>query len=226
MLARCPQGITVAAGQGTGPLTVSEAPIKDYHFFRSQMKTTSKGLLLFAALSAILLLTAMPSSAQVYCGATSYSKTCHLFMFFPQNSSNSRGPSTLSEWANAESNSLISAAISIACANSPHLNTTPDKCSASSNESVSVGTIPVAGTTTWVINYCFTSVDDSLFTVANLMVGDGTNETFLQFFGPNSDVSGCGFFDWTLDSNRQLTAALQLEASGTATLTVSLSLAP
>jgi hypothetical protein len=59
------------------------------------MKTTRIGPFAFAALSAILLLAAVPAAAQVTCGATSYPKTCHVYEYYPQEVG-SIGPNTIS----------------------------------------------------------------------------------------------------------------------------------
>jgi hypothetical protein len=108
---RGPQGCPSPQAVDTVLSRRTDAQTKVYHSRGNQLKTNVVPFV--AALFAILLLAAVPASAQtdlVTCGPTSYPKFCHSFQISP-------GFTLISGWASASSPQKSSGGISVMCSN-------------------------------------------------------------------------------------------------------------
>lgn len=108
---RGPQGCPSPQAVDTVLSRRTDAQTKVYHSRGNQLKTNVVPFV--AALFAILLLAAVPASAQtdlVTCGPTSYPKFCHSFQISP-------GFILISGWASASSPQESSGGISVMCSN-------------------------------------------------------------------------------------------------------------
>jgi hypothetical protein len=179
------------------------------------MKTTSNGPFAFAALSAILLLAAVPACAQVTCGTTTSPTRCYTFT--PRSEANPQGPSSTSAWTSAKSNSFMSVSITSTCANSPQPDTRQLTCQAASG-TANLSTLPITETTTWQFTYCFTTADPPLLQLVSITIGDNVNENYFTLYPAlTSSGSMCATETWT--ENAGGVAYVTIKSSGAGTTT-------
>jgi hypothetical protein len=115
----------------------------------------SNGRFAFAALSAILLLAAVPACAQVTCGATSYSKICHAYEYPP-----GTVQTVVTESASAENNETLSASVTTVC---PFVAQAITQFICPLSGSASFNTLPIAKATTWYLTTFFSNCYDTYF---------------------------------------------------------------